>query len=85
MGKAQAMNRAWEKYPQLDVEVVAEIVSAAWDASMAESRPLLSEIDLVWGSPGDIEMTSDGGGEFASVFRLNARGIAKVLEAGDSR
>ena len=36
MGKAQAMNRAWEKYPQLDVEVVAEIVSSAWDAALAE-------------------------------------------------
>lgn len=36
MGKAQVMNRVWEKFPQLDAEVVAEIVSAVWDAAKAE-------------------------------------------------
>ena len=36
VGKAQAMNRAWEKWPQVDAEIVAEIVSSAWDAALAE-------------------------------------------------
>jgi hypothetical protein len=37
MGKAQVINRAWEKFPQVDAEVVADIVSAAWDAAKAEA------------------------------------------------
>jgi hypothetical protein len=35
MSKAQAINRAWEKWPSVDVEVVAELVSAGWDAAKA--------------------------------------------------
>ena len=33
-------------------------------------------IHLTWGTPGDIERTSDGGGEFASGFKLTDEGIA---------
>lgn len=36
---------------------------------------------LVWGATGDLEMVSDGGGEFASAFKLTPRGIAKLTKA----
>jgi hypothetical protein len=38
-------------------------------------------INLTWGTPGDIEQTSDGGGEFASGFKLTDSGIAQVAKA----
>lgn len=41
----------------------------------------MKEVTLVWGSPGDIEQTSDGGGQFASTFKLNERGWDKVRAA----
>ena len=41
----------------------------------------LTDVSLIWGSPGDIEMVSDGGGEYASVFRLTPRGAAKIAKA----
>lgn len=41
----------------------------------------LTDVDLVWGTPGDVEMTSDGGGAYASMFRLTPRGAAKIAKA----
>jgi hypothetical protein len=41
----------------------------------------MKDVTLVWGSPGDIEQTSDGGGEFASTFTLTLRGVAKLAVA----
>lgn len=41
----------------------------------------INDLILVWGSPADIEMKSDGGGEYASAFRLTPRGIAKIAQA----
>lgn len=41
----------------------------------------MSELSLVWGTPGDVEMSSDGGGDYASSFRLTPRGIAKIMAA----
>lgn len=41
----------------------------------------LTDLTLVWGSPGDIDMSSDGGGEYASTFRLTPRGAAKIAKA----
>lgn len=45
-GKARAIHRAWEKWPHLDVEQVAELVSHGWDAaasSLEKPAPDLAE------------------------------------------
>lgn len=39
------------------------------------------DVSLVWGTPGDVEMSSDGGGDYASTFRLTIRGVAKIMHA----
>lgn len=41
----------------------------------------LTDVVLVWGTPGDVELTSDGGGDWASTFRLTPAGAAKVAQA----
>lgn len=41
----------------------------------------LKDIALVWGTPGDIEMISNGGGDYASSFRLTDSGVRKILDA----
>ena len=33
---------------------------------------------LVWGTPSDVELEKDGGGEFATTFKLTPRGLAKI-------
>jgi len=40
----------------------------------------LDAFTLVWGTPGDIELKSDGGGEYASTYKLNERGIKNLQE-----
>lgn len=40
----------------------------------------VKEVILVWGTPADIDLKSDGGGEFASTFILTPRGIAKLAQ-----
>lgn len=42
--KARAINRAWEKWPSVDVETVAEIVAAGWDAAHAVQQPNREQI-----------------------------------------
>lgn len=58
------------------LRAVAEAVLA--DALKAEK---LEAVTLVYGSPGDIELSSDGGGEYASTYKLNERGVKKISEA----
>ena len=41
----------------------------------------LSELILVWGTPGDIDRESDGGGDYATTFKLTRRGIAKIMQS----
>lgn len=41
----------------------------------------LQDVSLVWGTPGSIEQTSDGGSEYASGFRLTGRGVADIIKA----
>lgn len=43
MSKAQAINRAWERWPSIDAEQVAELVSAGWDAAVSARPVLVSE------------------------------------------
>jgi hypothetical protein len=43
MGKSQAINRAWEKWPRADIELVAELVSAGWDAAALEAVTVPTE------------------------------------------
>lgn len=45
----------------------------------------LADVVLVWGSPADLTMDSDGGGQFASTFKLTERGAAKVAAAARGR
>lgn len=42
---------------------------------------MMKDVTLVWGTPGDIEMSSDGGGEYSSTFTLTPRGIAKIMRS----
>lgn len=41
----------------------------------------LEDVVLIWGTPSDVELHSDGGGEYASSFKLTPSGIAKVADA----
>lgn len=47
---------------------------------MAELTKIQDAV-LIWGTPGDIDLKSDGGGEYSSTFRLTPRGIATVALA----
>lgn len=39
------------------------------------------DVTLVWGTPGDVDRKSDGGGDYATTFTLTPRGVAKVVIA----
>lgn len=47
----------------------------------AEMIDILTKIILVWGSPATIEQINDGGGQYASTFKLNERGAKEILQA----
>ena len=42
--KARAINRAWEQWPNIDPETVAEMVAAGWDAAKAASSKRLDPV-----------------------------------------
>lgn len=41
----------------------------------------LEDVVLIWGTPSDVELHSEGGGEYASSFKLTPRGVSKITDA----
>lgn len=48
---------------------------------LVQLEEALKGLSLVWGTPGHIDMSSDGGGYYSSTFTLTDRGVQAVLEA----
>jgi hypothetical protein len=54
---------------------------AVADAAAAVDLDKLREVTLVWGTPGDVELKSDGGGDYASTYKLTEHGVQTISDA----